>query len=458
MDLNSLPHEREQNTGISPLDCAHALPHAGEFISRIDCVRHLLKQFDDWIFSEFPRINSAIDHGQREALSSLRSTGLSHVISISERLDCDHDKLSHTELSELVGNVGMFLSAILRHGCSIDGVEFDPAHQILQTAYTVYGFPPRDTLETYVFMNEPRNGRYKAFTILPDEQAFIDLTKKAVGQIRLALQELRELSLEKRNDAVERLVRAKLHCEQYRGFLQAFLAKDERGEAAVIPKVFYENFREYFPALSTCGREWGPPSAAFANDIMEFDLRLGLSDSTYVKHVESRLEHFLPEVQVGLQDALDSQSLLQQVVNQPAQLKCPFTLAKSLLQRDLVPLAVAVLELADSVGRAASSHWGLVANYLIKPHEAELNSKKIDNKIGVCPISGGAYEAHVVDPTRGASGMRFSEVQHFRDLRRKNPLCELLREALIIAASLHKESDSSDPQLHTDKHIRAAGA
>ncbi|MCC6772618.1 MAG: hypothetical protein IT360_15595 [Gemmatimonadaceae bacterium] len=147
--------------------------------------------------------------------------------------------------------------------------------------------------------------------------------------------------------------------------------------------------------------------------------------------------------QFRLRQAMRALSILDELVEVDA--ADPDAIRARLVARRQIEVAHLFLEAVRRVGGAASTHLGLLKKYLEKPAHAEAQALLARHEELVAAGSPEAHHAslgapetsmpahhHVVDPTRGASGMNFPEVASIRAMRLNNARVRLLRQALEL--------------------------
>ena len=209
---------------------------------------------------------------------------------------------------ELLGMVGFVLGACRRHEAEDDAV-LAPVWTLAQRLGDSLGVAPRYVFAHQAFFNTAIAGRFRTFTLLPDEATFVELNGLGVlsyGTAAAALRQIPPLGVS--NPLTGYLLdRARLALEDVLAFNQQI--------AREVPvDRFFRNIRPYFKPYRVGDRTYRGANAGDSSAINEIDVLLGLcstSDPFYTSVVTEKIPYVPPEQQAALRSLDGSGSLLE---------------------------------------------------------------------------------------------------------------------------------------------------
>ncbi len=281
-----------------------------------------IAELDYWLRSDFVRINTELEEAYfaehvdvltgRPDLDRLKLSLLQQGGALMERLACmpalpDDPRARY----RLLGMIGHYLAACQRHeaGLSETAGGRQPAWTLSLRIGSSLGVVPRYVFAHQALFHDAVAGRYRTFTLLPDEEIFIRFNALAVLAYRRAANALRDIA----DMGVSSRIAAYLFDDA-----EAALGDVLRFNQALSRQLdvdrFYFNVRPYFKTHRVGHTDYRGPNAGDFAAINEIDVALGLcrtEDPFYQSIVYEKSGHVPPDDQPALR-ALDRRpSLLE---------------------------------------------------------------------------------------------------------------------------------------------------
>ena len=273
-----------------------------------------IARLDDWLRSAFLEHNTALEEAYFAAGAeflddpalephkrALLQEGAAHAGAIDALPERAADRY------ELLGMVGYVLGACRRHETE-EAVRLAPAWAVAQRLADGLGVAPRFVFAHQALFNTAQGDRFRTFTTLPDEAAFVELNGLGViayGNAAAALRQIPPMGVS--NPIAGYLL------DTARAALEDVLAFDRRIAREVSIDRFFRNIRPYFkPYRVGSGIHRGANAGDFSA-INVIDVLLGLcdvADPFYASVVAEKLPFVPPEQQPALRELGAAGSLL----------------------------------------------------------------------------------------------------------------------------------------------------
>ncbi len=334
------------------------------------------QQLDAWIREEFPRINTDLENAYRKARKSEAPASdeeAGEVEGLKERLlelGQRHlqSVLRESPLSgnfddrlELLGDVGMFISACTRHGLNErpaqPGSPLVEASRLALQLGLALGVAPRLILASYATRNKAGKGSFKSFTLFQEERLFIDYNTRSIFEYERAAEALLKIFHLGISNPIsfEFLNEARIGLERVAENNDALFSELDVG-------VFFNAIRPYYlPAFVGEKTYRGVNAGDFAG-INQVDLLLGLcsaNDPFYLGLLSEKIPFVLPHEQEAIRESLVQKSLLDEFLDA----------ARSCSRDDWFRRnAEAFLSVCRTHGRGAAAHHNkLVERFIVRP-------------------------------------------------------------------------------------------
>jgi hypothetical protein len=274
-------------------------------------VNHL----DEWLRTTFAERNTALEEAYFAAgvefladpeldvhKHVLLHEGAARVSSIEALPGSAEDRY------ELLGMVGFVLAACRRHEAE-DDPTLAPVWAVARRLGESLGVAPRFVFAHQAFFNTARGGRFRTFTLLPDEATFVELNGLGVlsyGTAAAALRQIPPLGVSHPLSGYL-LDAARLALEDVLAFNQQ-LARE------VPVDRFFRNIRPYFKPYRVGDKTYRGANAGDASAINQIDVLLGLcstSDPFYASVVAEKIPYVPPDEQPVLRELGACGSLLE---------------------------------------------------------------------------------------------------------------------------------------------------
>jgi hypothetical protein len=324
-----------------------------------------IARLDAWLRTTFVERNTALEEAyfaagveflDDPALDAHKQVVLHEGAAQAGAIDAHPERAA--DRYELLGMVGFVLGACRRHEVEDDTV-LAPVWTVAQRLGESLGVAPRYVFSHQAFFNTARDDRYRTFTSLPDETAFVELNAIGVlGYIRAADALRRIPSVGVSHPLAGHLL------DRARLALEDVLASNQRLAREVSIERFFRNIRPYFkPYRVGDGLYRGANAGDFAA-INELDVLLGLCDPRdpfYASVVSEKIPFVPPAEQHALRALGQEGTLLARFEDE----------AERAVTEGLRANAERFLAVCRAHGAAyAFHHHGLVKPFLERPAAA----------------------------------------------------------------------------------------
>ncbi len=263
-------------------------------------------RLDAWLRSTFVEHNTALE----EAYFGAGVEFLDDAALAAHKRVLLHDGAAHAgaidvlperiaERYELLGMVGFVLAACRRHEAE-DAALLAPVWAVAQRLGDSLGVAPRFVFAHQAFFNTARRDRFRTFTALPAEAAFVELNGLGVlayGNAAAALRQIPAMGVS--NPMAGYLL------DTARTALEQVLAFNQRLAREVPVDRFFRNIRPYFKPYRVGDMIQRGANAGDFSAINEIDVLLGLcdpGDPFYASIVAEKLPFVPPEHQPALRE------------------------------------------------------------------------------------------------------------------------------------------------------------
>jgi len=284
-------------------------------------VKDPIDDLDEWLRSDFVRINTALEEAYfvqrvdvicgRADLDALKMELLAGGGPLMVRLAAMPTLPENPRAAyRLLGLIGHYLAACRRHEAPLsehDGGR-DAAWDVSIRIGTALGVVPRFVFAHQSLFNEAIAGRFRTFTSLPDEEIFVRLNALGVIAYQRAAHALRGLA----DVGVSGEVAGYLFDEAEVALLDVLKFNQDLSRQLNVDR-FFLNIRPYFKTYRVGDREYRGANAGDFSAINEIDVALGLcrmDDPFYRAIVTEKFRHVPPDDQEALRTLDRRQSLL----------------------------------------------------------------------------------------------------------------------------------------------------
>ncbi|MFK7831621.1 MAG: monodechloroaminopyrrolnitrin synthase PrnB family protein [Congregibacter sp.] len=284
------------------------------------------QRFDHWIRSSFTEINTELEElyfaqGDRSDVSwtndklrqSLHDEGRSYLIDLNTE---DNTATAFESALELLGNVGLYMSACRRHELTEPSREqaspLTEASGLAMHIGASLGVAPRFAASHISTHNHAQNGVYRSFTRLDDELLFLDYNTRGIFAYKRAADALvRTVPLGITHPVTSDLLR------DARRALEDVAASNDHLFEELDAERFFHSVRPYYQSYRVGKTEYRGANTADFPEINELDLLLGLcqaEDSLYSQFLVDKRLYMMPTDQARLQDCMRRTSLMNQIL------------------------------------------------------------------------------------------------------------------------------------------------
>ena len=337
--------------------------------------------FDEWIRSHFVEMNTLLEEAyfsldQRTAIAAVEPATKTRLLEegsefVSTLLGEGNTDEGFDSAYDLLGNVGLYMSACHRH--EIDAANTAAPDAIknanalaLQLGASV-GLTPRFSTAHLTTHNRAVDGAYKSFTSLHDEQIFLEFNCRGIFSYKRAADALvRILPLGVSHAVTHDLLKVAKDALQ-----DVVSFNDQLFEQLDADRFFY-NVRPYYKTYRVGRFDYRGSNGGDFSGINEIDLLLGLcraEDPSYSQLLVDKFLYIRPEEQARLRDAMRRRSLLQHFLD-----AIDGHSNDKWFQRN----AALFLEVCEMHGAAAAQHHDQLVNRFIQQPSESLSQQDFD--------------------------------------------------------------------------------
>jgi hypothetical protein len=339
------------------------------------------EQFDRWIRGPFRDLNHELEElrraaraggapgsdAEREGLrTALRQQGRDHVRAVMEESPLIAGFAARLEL---LGNVGMLISACTRHGLNEPKEGRSPLREESMLALQLgasLGVAPRLILAPYATHNRSRDGDYKSFTRYPTEKVFIQYNTQAIfeyDKVARALECICDLGISS-PISLEFFQESELA-------LRAVCELSGKLLREIEVDTFFFAIRPYYKTAWVGHHAYRGLNAGDFSGINQIDLLLGLcttQDPFYLNLLIEKMDYVLPHEQDVLRRCMVKTPILDAFLE---------AAANSSHQRWFQAGARAFLRLCESYARAANAHQDELVRRFVDEPAAKLDAAQL---------------------------------------------------------------------------------
>jgi hypothetical protein len=277
-------------------------------------MKSAIARLDGWLRTTFAEHNTALEEAyfaegveflDDRTLDAHKRVVLHEGAAHATALDALPERAA--DRYELLGMVGFVLGACRRHEIE-DAAVLAPVWSIAQRLGTSLAVAPRFVFAHQALFNTAREGRFRTFTSLPDEAAFVELNAVgtlAYGRAADALRQLPAMGVS--NPIAGHLL------DTARLALEQVLAFNQRLAREVSIDRFFRNIRPYFKPYRVGACMYRGANAGDFAAINEIDVLLGLchvNDPFYASIVAEKIPFVPPGEQQTLLELGETGTLL----------------------------------------------------------------------------------------------------------------------------------------------------
>ncbi len=338
--------------------------------------------FDDWIRGEFRAINSDLEarYFQARSLTAvadigaadkqrLVAAGNAHIVKLLNEGNTDEGE---DQAYDLLGAVGLFMAACRRHEITEPSREttspLTEASALALHLATSLGVSPRFATAHLTTHNRARDGVYRTFTDLPDEQLFLDYNCMGVFCYMRAADALRRiLPLGVSHPLSFHLL------EDARRALEDVAGWNDRLFAELDPERFFYCVRPYYKPYRVGPNIYRGANAGDFAGINVIDLLLGLCSADNPSYSQILIDKFLfmaPDEREILKDTMRRRSLLSHFLQARER-----AAGSHWYQRNLG----AFLAVVDAHGHTARQHHDYLVERFIAQQASDVPEEGLQN-------------------------------------------------------------------------------
>jgi hypothetical protein len=321
-----------------------------------------IDRLDAWLRTTFVEHNTALEEAYFAAGVEFLddpALGVHKGVVLREGAACagalDDLPEGSSERYELLGMVGFVLGACRRHEAE-DAAVLAPVWSLARRLGESLGVAPRYVFAHQAFYNTARHDRFRTFTSLADEAAFVELNAVGVLAYVRAAEALRRVPAVGVSNPI-----AGYLLDTARQALEEVLASNQRLARGVSIERFFRNIRPYFKPYRVADSVYRGANAGDFAAINEIDVLLGLCDvrdAFYSSIVAEKIPFVPPDEQLALRELGEVGTLLARFEREAEQGVTPGLRAN----------AERFLAVCRAHGAAyAFHHHGLVKPFLERP-------------------------------------------------------------------------------------------